>query len=89
VRDRSNRNMTVLQNYFPVNLHGRMTDSRIKMADCSNRAAERDPLSIPCGDERMRVMFYEAAQGMLVRAAKLLLIAHTPSCHKMCVAPAS
>ena len=73
--------MTVLQNYFPVNLHDQMTDSRTNMADCSNRAAERDPL--------LRVMFYEAVQSMLVRAAKLLLIAYTPSCQKMCVAPPS
>jgi hypothetical protein len=41
------------------------------MADCSNRAVERDPYSMPCGEEMMRVMFYEALQGMLVRAAKL------------------
>jgi hypothetical protein len=81
--------MTVLQNYFPVNLHDRMTDSRINMADCSNRAAERYLLSIPCGEQMMRVMFYEAVQSKLVRAAKLLLIAHTPSRQKMCVAPAS
>src|SRR5258708_29092853 len=27
VRDRSNKNITVLQNYFPVNLHDWMTDS--------------------------------------------------------------
>jgi hypothetical protein len=49
-------NMTVLQNYFPVNLHDRMTRSRINMADCSNRAAERNPLSMPRGDDVMRVM---------------------------------
>jgi hypothetical protein len=59
------------------------------MADCSNRAAERGPLSISRGDERMRVVFYEAVQIVLVRAAKLLLRAHTPSCQKMRVAPAS
>jgi hypothetical protein len=45
VRDRSNRNMTVLQNHFLVNLHDWMTDSQIDMAHCSNRAAERDSVS--------------------------------------------
>jgi hypothetical protein len=45
VRDRSNWNITVLQNYFPVNLHDWMTDNQIDMADCSNRAAERDSVS--------------------------------------------
>jgi hypothetical protein len=44
VRDRSNKNLTVLQNYFPVK-PPRMTDNRIDMADCSNRAAERDSVS--------------------------------------------
>jgi hypothetical protein len=45
VRDRSNRNITVLQNFFPVNLHDWMTDNQIDMADCSNRAAERNSVS--------------------------------------------
>src|SRR5260370_32219991 len=45
MRDRSNRNITVLQNYFPVNLHDWMTDNQIDKADCSNRAAERDSVS--------------------------------------------
>jgi hypothetical protein len=36
VRDRSNKNLTVLQNYFPVNLHDRMTDNQIDMANGSN-----------------------------------------------------
>jgi hypothetical protein len=45
VRDRSNGNITVLQNYFPVNLHDWMTDNQIDLADCSNRAAERDSVS--------------------------------------------
>jgi hypothetical protein len=45
VRDRSNRNITVVQNFFPVNLHDWMTDNQIDMADCSNRAAERDSVS--------------------------------------------
>jgi hypothetical protein len=45
VRDRSNKNITVLQNCFAVNLHDWMTDNQIDMADCSNRAAERDSVS--------------------------------------------
>jgi hypothetical protein len=45
VRGRSNRNITVLQSYFPVNLHDWMTDNQIDMADCSNLAAERDSVS--------------------------------------------
>jgi hypothetical protein len=47
VRDRSNKNLTVLQNYFPVNLLDRMTDNQIDMADGSNRAAERNSISDP------------------------------------------
>ena len=43
--DRSNKYLTVLQNYFPVNLHDWMPDNQIDMADCSNRAAERDSVS--------------------------------------------
>ena len=45
MRDRSNWNITVLQNYFPVNLHDWMTDNQIDMADCSDRAAERNSIS--------------------------------------------
>jgi hypothetical protein len=44
-RDRSNKNLTVLQNYFPVNLRDWMTDNQIDMAGCSNRSAERDSVS--------------------------------------------
>jgi hypothetical protein len=40
-----NRDKTVLQYYFPVNLHDWMPDNQIDMADCSNRAAERDSVS--------------------------------------------
>jgi len=45
VRDRSNKNLTVLQNYFLVNLHDWITDSQIDMANSSNRAGERDSVS--------------------------------------------
>jgi hypothetical protein len=45
VRDRSNRDITVLQNPFPVNLHDWMTDNRIDRAHCCYRAAERDSVS--------------------------------------------
>jgi hypothetical protein len=45
VRDRSNKNLTVLQNTFPVNLHDWMTDNQNDMADCSNGAAERYSVS--------------------------------------------
>ena len=39
--DRSNNYLTVLQNYFPVNLHDLMPDNQIDMADCSNPAANQ------------------------------------------------
>ena len=45
MRDRPNRDITLLQNSFAVNLHDWMTDNQIDMADCSNRAAERDSVS--------------------------------------------
>jgi hypothetical protein len=41
VLDRSNNYLTVLQNYFPVNLHDWMPDNQIDMADCSNPAANQ------------------------------------------------
>jgi hypothetical protein len=47
VRDRSNKNLTVLQNYFLVNLHDWITDSQIDMANSSIVLANVIPFPMP------------------------------------------
>jgi hypothetical protein len=50
VRDRSNRNITVLQNFFPVNLHDWMTDNQIDKADARIVLPNVIPFPMPrCG----------------------------------------